>query len=102
MSFISSFEIIKVVVPDPRICLFIAASVTDAAALSPSILRGLIIDFRKGNPDFNNSAKNLGNPPFCILVNCAFDNLISADVWLAKALRRFATCLLVNNNYEGK
>ena len=28
--------------------------------------------------------------------------LISDDVWLAKALRRFATCLLVNNNLCGK
>ena len=42
--------------------------------------------------------KILKNPPFCILVDCAFDNLISVDVWLAKTLRRFATCLLVNNN----
>ena len=28
----------------------------------------------------------------------AFDNLISVDVWVAKALRRFGTCRLVNNN----
>ena len=31
-----------------------------------------------------------------------FDNLISVDVWLAKALRRFATGLLVNNELRGK
>ena len=79
--------------------MFIAASVTDAAAVSPSIPRGLITDFNKGYPDFNSGAKNLKNPPFCILVNCAFDNLISVDVWLAKALGRFATGLLVNNNF---
>ena len=76
--------------------------VADAAAVRPSILNGLITDFNKGNPDFNNGAKNLKNLPFCILVNCAFDNLISVDVWLAKALRIFATCLLVNNNLCGK
>ena len=79
MSFISSFEIMKVVVPDQRIFLFIATSVANAAAISPSISNGLITDFSKGNPDFNNGDKNLGNPPFCILVNCAFDNLISVD-----------------------
>ena len=43
MSFISSFENIKVVVPDPMIFLFIAASVADVAALSLSIPKGLIM-----------------------------------------------------------
>ena len=64
MSFISLFEIIKVVVPDPRIFLFIAALVADAAAVSPSIPRALVTDFNNGNPDFNNGAKNLKNLPF--------------------------------------
>ena len=98
MSFISSFEIIKVVAPDPRIFLFIVASVPDAAAVSPSIPKGLIALFNNGSPDFNNGAKNLQNPSFLILVHCAFHNPVLVDVWLAKALRRFATCLLVNNN----
>ena len=78
--------------------LFIAASVADAATVRHSIPNGLITDFNKGNPDFNNGVKNLKNPPFCILVNCAFENLILIDVWLAKALQIFATYLLVNNN----
>ena len=39
--------------------LFIAASVTDAAADRPSIANGLITDFNRDNPDFHNSAKNL-------------------------------------------
>ena len=82
--------------------LFIAASVADAAAVKPNIPNDLITDFHKGNPDFYNGAKNLKNPLFCILVNCAFDNLISVDVSLAKALRIFATCLLLNNNLCGK
>ena len=67
--------------------LFIAASVTDEAAsftdeaaVTQSMLNGLITDFVKGNPDFNNGAKNLKNLPLCILVNCAFENLISVDV----------------------
>ena len=42
---------------DPKIILFIAASVADAAAVKPSIPNGLITDFNKGNPDFNNDAK---------------------------------------------
>ena len=82
--------------------LFIAASVADVAAVRPNIPNGLITDFNKGNPDFNNGAKNLKNPPLCILVNCAFDNLILVDVWLAKALKMFATCLLVHCNLCGK
>ena len=65
--------------------LFIVASVPDAAAVRPNIPNCLITDFNKSSLDFNNGAKNLKNPPFCILVNCAFDNLISFDVWLAKA-----------------
>ena len=56
--------------------------------LDLSIPNGLITDFNNGNPDFNNGAKNLKNPPFCILVNCAFDNLILVDVWLAKGLTK--------------
>ena len=76
-----------------------AASVADAAAVSPSIPKGLITLFNNDNPDFNSLVKNLKNQPFCTLVNCAFDNLISVDVWLAKALQRFATCLLTNNNF---
>ena len=78
--------------------LFTAVSVADAAAIRPNTPNGLITDFNKDNPDVNNSIKNFKNPPFCILVNCAFYNLISVDVWLAKVLRRFATCLLVSNS----
>ena len=90
---------IKVVLlaPDPTF-LCIKASVKLDAAVRPNNPGGLAAAFNRGNPDFNNGAKNLKNPPFYILVNCTFDNLISVDVWLAKALQRFATFLLVNNN----
>ena len=57
--------------------LFISTSVADAAAVRPNIPI-------KGNPDFTNGAKNLKSPPFCSLVNCDFDNLISVDVWLER------------------
>ena len=63
MSFISSFEVIKVVVPDPRSFLFIAASVTDAAAVIPSIPKGLITLFNNGNPVFSSGPKSLPKKP---------------------------------------
>ena len=44
--------------------MFIAASAADAAAVKPNIPNGLITDFNKGNPDFNNSAENLKNSTF--------------------------------------
>ena len=78
--------------------LFIAASVADAAAVKPSMPNGLTTDFNKGNPDFNNGIKIFKNLPICILVNCAFQNLISADVWLLNAFLRLRVCLLVSNN----
>ena len=102
MKFISLFEIIKVVLPNRRVFWFIAECVADTAAVSTSIPRGLISLCNNGNLDFNSGARNLKNLPLYILGNSAFDNLISVDVWLAKALGRFAICLLVNNNLEGK
>ena len=85
MSFNLSFEIIEVVLlaPDPTF-LCIKASVKLEVAVRPNNPNGLAAAFNNGNPDFNNGAKNLKNPPFYHLVNCAFDNLISADVWTAK------------------
>ena len=42
MSFISSFEIIKVVVPDSNIFLCIPASVADAATVNPKEIKTLL------------------------------------------------------------
>ena len=43
------------------------------------------------------------NPPdWIIFDNWVFDNLISKDELFAKDLRRFETCLSVNNNLWGK
>ena len=89
--------------------LCIPASAVDAAAVNPRgiktlLANGLITFFINGNPFFSNGPSNLpGSPPDCIILdNSVFDNLISADDWFAKALRRFATCQLVNNNSWGK
>ena len=68
MSFISSFDIISVVVceaeskgrlPDPKIFLCIPTSAADAAAVNPKGIKkllayGLITFSIKGNPVFNN------------------------------------------------
>ena len=78
---------------DFQIFLFIVASVAGAAAVKPNIPNGLTADFNKVNPDFNNGIKNFKNPPFCILVNCAFQNLISTEVWLSNAFLRLKVCL---------
>ena len=69
MSFISSFEIIKVVVPDPNIFLYIPASAADTAAVNPKGIKillsnGLITFFINDNPFFSNGPSNLPrNPP---------------------------------------
>ena len=54
------------------------------------LANGLIKLFISGNPVFSTGSSNLPrNPPdYIILDNWAFDNLILADEWFAKALRR--------------
>ena len=57
-SFIFSSKIINVVIPDPNIFLWIAASVADAAAVNPNgnktlVSNGLSTFTIKGNPVFN-------------------------------------------------
>ena len=69
ISFISSFEIIKVVFPDPNIFLCIPASAADAAAVNPKGIKTLLANvlitfFNNGNPVFNNGPNSLlKNPP---------------------------------------
>ena len=64
MSFISSFEIIKVVIPVQEFFCLLQHLWPMQLAVSPNIPRGLTTDFNNTNPDFNNGAKNLKNPPF--------------------------------------
>ena len=42
ISFISSFEIINVIVPDPNIFVWIAASAVDVAAVNPNGIKTLL------------------------------------------------------------
>ena len=89
--------------------LCIPASAADAATVNPKgnntlLANGLITFFINGNSVFSNRPSNLSrNPPDCINFDkWVFYNLILADKWFEKALRRFQTCLLVNNNLWGK
>ena len=109
MSSISSFDIISVVVPEPKIFLCISASAADAAVINPNgikifLAKCLIAFFINGNPVFSNRPRSLRrNPPDCtILGHIGFDSLMLIDEFFAKDLRRFAICLLVNNNLCGK
>ena len=76
-----------------RVFLCIPSSAVDAAAVNPNgtktlVANGLITLFISSNPVHSNRPK--GPPDSIILGNCVFDNLISVDVYLAKALQRFA------------
>ena len=68
------------------------------------LANSLITFFIEGNPVFSNEPRSLPrNPLDCIILdNWIFDKLISVDDLLAKALPKFSTCLLVNNNLWGK
>ena len=69
------------------------------------LANGLITLFISGNPTFSNGPRNLPrNHHNCIILlnNSVFDNLISVVELFSKALQRFVTCLLVNNNSCGK
>ena len=64
MTFISSFEINKVVVPEPCIFFCIPASIAELAAVKPNNPSGFMTDFYNGSPFFNNGPRSLPkNPP---------------------------------------
>ena len=107
MSFISAFDFISVVVPDPQMFLFIPASAADAATVNPNGIKTLLANdlttfFMNGSPLFNNGPRSLPrNPPdFMILDNWVFDNLMPVGQLFVKTLQKFATCLLVNNDKD--
>ena len=75
MSFILSFDIISVVVPDRKIFLCIPASAADPAAVNPKgiktlLANGLITFFINSNPVFCNGPQSLPrNHPDCIILD---------------------------------
>ena len=97
MSFISSFEIIKVVVPDPNIFLCIPASAADAAAVNPKgiktlLANGLITFVINGNPVFSNGPSNLPKhlPDLIILEIWALESFKPVDILLLNAFLNFS------------
>ena len=72
---ISSFDIISVAVPDPKIFLCIPAPAADAAAVMPNEIKTLLAHFLitffiKGSSVFDNGPRSLlRNPPDCIIVD---------------------------------
>ena len=109
ISLICLLEIINVVVPDPNIFLWIAASVADDAAVNPNVIKTVLANdlntfLVKGNLVFSNGTKSLPrNHPDCpILCNWVFDNFILADEPFAKTLQSFQRFVLVNSNLWGK
>ena len=78
LSFIYSLEIINFVVPDPKISLWMAASVADAAAVNSNGIKALLAKgcntfFIKGNPVFSSCPKRLPkNPPDCLIYATEF------------------------------
>ena len=75
MSSISSFDIINVADPEPKIFLCIPASAADAAAVNHNgietpLANGLITFFINGNPVFSNGHGSLPrNSPDCIILD---------------------------------
>ena len=113
MSFISSFDIISVVLFDKAkskgclpnskifyVFLHLLLVLLQLILREPKHLaNGLITFFIEVNPVFSIGPRSLPrNPPDCIILdNCVFDKLISVDDYLVKALWR-----LVNNNLWGE
>ena len=96
ISFISSFEIISVVIPDPNILLWIAASLADDVTVNPNGIKTLLASdlstfFINGNPVVTSGTKSLhkSSPDTPILCNSVVDNFISTDEPFAKALQNF-------------
>ena len=82
-------------VPYLKIIWWIAASVTDTAAVNPNGIKVLFTDglntfLIKGKPFFSNGPKNLPKKSFCYLNlgNWVFDNFILAEKLFAKVLPR--------------
>ena len=104
MSFIYSFEFNIVVLPDPKIFLWIAASVADAAVVNFNGIQTLLgndlsIFFIKSSPIFSRKSLPKNLPDCLILCNWVFHNFKLADELFAKALQNLETFVLFNYNF---
>ena len=102
MSFISSFEIIRLVVPEPCIFFWIPTSIAEAAAVISNGAK--IFLFAKGTATFIDGPANLlsnepKNPPDWIILDIyVLGRSISVDILFSNAFVNFIFCLVVNNN----
>ena len=75
MSSITSYQIIIVVIPEPKICFYVLASSADAAVVSLNDIKTLLSDvlrviFIKCHPNFSNVPSALPrNPPKCTILD---------------------------------
>ena len=103
MLFISLFEIIKVVFPEPWIFFWFPASITEAAGVIPI---GAKICLAKGNANFISEPANLLNsapknpPDWIILEIWALESVKLVYILLLNAFLSFAFGLVVNNIHE--
>ena len=95
--------------PVPKLFLWIAASVADAAAVNRNGIKTILACvlstfFIKDKPVFSTGPKSLPkNPPDGpALCNRVFDDCILDDEPLTKAFQTLKTCVLVNSNLHGK
>ena len=113
ISFRSSFENTNVVVSEaksqgrlnPKIFIWITASVAEATAVNPKGTKTLLAIYLssfpiKSRPVICNGPRSLPRSlPNCIMLDSwVFENFILADEPFAKPLEFFETCVLVNNN----
>ena len=99
----------NVVVPDPNIFLWIAASIVDTAAVNPNGIKAILANGLrtfpiKGKANFSNGPRSLPkNSSDCIILyNWVFDNFIIADELSAKVLQSLKKVCIINNNLCGK
>ena len=105
ISFLSSSEIVNVAKPDRNIYVWVVESVANDSAVNPDGIKAFLANGLtkfpiKGNLVFNNGPKN--SPDCSILCIWVFDNFVLAEELFSKALQRFETYVLGNNNLCGK
>ena len=95
--------------PESRIFLLIPATAADAAAFNSNGIKTLLANgwntfFINAKSTFIKNSRGLPwNPPGSIILNIwVFDNFVLTDRLFAKALQRFASCVLVSNGVSGK
>ena len=103
---LSSFEIISVVMPDPKKFFWIGLSLADATAVNPNGIKTLLVNCLskfsiKEKSIFSNVLRSLPeNPPgFPMLESWVFNYFRLADESsLKKSLQSLEICVLVNND----